>query len=343
MRSSFYVLILTALFYPLVGVSATPENPAKAPTLKPTIEELRQTLAMNYNFSPFIPFDLLRQHVGKISYQPIQYMRAGQVSFAYLTVGHKIERAPKEFDVVWSEKNLSWKLNYDNGRALLSEDKSLMGVIGPDGIYLVDGNHKSLTSLYFGAKTAPIFLKEDLSIKADGTAMTIEEFRSIMKERGHVFLTKIDGSVSEWPPLLDQMENDPNRHFISLITTKLKIKIKEDGKVKIKNRRGSDDPILVKIGRDVEFFELELSRRLHAAGLHYEDRFGDRPPHNFIAIAARLLWDMRQAGDPFLKKILMFSEPHPLTNEQLEVLLEKFFKENPIACESYLTNPDSYF
>ncbi len=343
MRLSFYVLILTTLFYPLVGFSSTPLLPADSPTLKPTLVQLRQTVSLHYNFTPHIPLELLRRKLGKISYQPIQYMRAAQVSFAYLTVAHKIERAPHEFDVAWSDKSLSWKLSHDEGRALLPEDKSLMGIIGPDGIYLVDGNHKSLTSLYFGAKTAPIFLKEDLSLNDNGTPRTIEDFRTLMKQRGHVFLTKMDETELDWTPLLDQMENDPNRHFISLITAKLKIKIKNDGQVKIKNRRGSDEPVLIKIGRDIEFFELMLSRRLHHAGLHYEDRFGNHPPKNFIAIAARLLWDMQEAGDPFLKKILMFPEPRHLSTEQLEELLEKFFKENPKTCEAFLTNPDSYF
>lgn len=343
MRLSLYVLILTILFYPHVGVSSTPENPFKAPTLTPTIEQLQQTLNIHYNFTPLLPLEELRKKIGKVSYQPIQYMRAGQVSYAFLTVVHKIERAPKEFDVTWNEKTQSWNMNYDGGRALLPEEKSLMGVIGPDGIYLEDGHHKGLTSLYFGAKTAPIFLTEDLSVKADGSPMTIEEFRLIMKKRGHVFLTKIDGSETDWPPLLHQMENDPNRHFISLITAKLKIKIKDDGTINIKKRRGSDEPVLIKIGRDVEFFEMEFSRRLHAAGLHYEDRWGDRPPLKFTEVAARILWQMREDGDPFLNKILMFPAARTITNDELEDSLEKFFKENPASCESLLTTHDPYF
>lgn len=342
MRLSFYILILTALFYPVVGFSSTPET-LQPPTYHPSIEELQQTLNTNYSFTPLLPLESLRKKVGTISYLPLQYMRAGQVSFAFLTVAHKIARAPKEFDVIWNEKTMAWRLNYDHGRALLPEDKSLMGVLGPDGIYLLDGNHKSLTSLYFAAKTAPIFLREDLSIKPDGTPYTIEEFRALMKQRGHVFLTKVDGNTEDWTPLLNQMENDPNRHFISLITAKLKIKMKDDGTVKIRKRRGSHEPVLIKIGRDVEFFELELSRRLHAAGLHYKDEWGDHPPQKFVEVAAHILWQMRTAGDPFLNKILMFPEPRSISNEDLEQLLEQFFKENPIACEFLLSNPDTYF
>lgn len=343
MPSSLYVLILTAFFSPFCDFARAEEAPAKAPTLTPTLSQFRRMISKNHHFNADLPFDKLRKYVGKTVHLPLEYMRSGQVSFAFLTVVDKISRAPEEFHVEWSSKNKEWKFKYNGGKSLLPKTKSLMGVLGPDGIYLLDGNHKSLTSLYFGAKTAPIYLKEDLSVKADGTPYTQEEFREVMKTRGYVFLNNIDGSTAEWTPHLNHMHNDPNRHFVSLITTKLQIHFREDDSVKIKNRRGSEEPLLVKIGRDAEFFELEFSKRLHARGLHYMDKWGNNPPKEFIKEAAEVLWEMRIAGDAFLQKILIFREPRKYSESDLEAILTQFYKLNPQLCEALLNSEDTYF
>jgi len=340
MRVSCFLLILIAFFHPLTAFCSKDKAHFKRPTLTPTIEQFFVRVEQNYFFTPNLPFAHLRKIIGKTQFLPIDYMRASQVSFGFLTAQDKIERAKEEFGAKWDEEKGRWLFNKDNdhGRSLFPERRNALGVLGPDGIYVVDGHHKILTSLYYGATTYPITLIEDLSVDKNGKPYTREEFRALMKERGHLFLTMMDGSEADWVPLLHKMTNDPNRFFVTLITMKLKIKIK-DGDAKIKEQKGSTNPVIIKIGRDAEFFEFEFAKRLHAAGIHYDDAWGKNPPLGFIEKAAEILWQMRETGDPFLNDVLMFPVPMDISKEDLEKILNEFLKGKSHVCQTLMTDP----
>src|SRR3982751_2539079 len=109
MRSTCYLLILAALFYPLTAFCGKDRAHIKPPTLSPTIEQLFERIEKTYFFNSNLPYVALRKAVGKTVFLPIDYMRASQVSFGFLVAQDKIERAEEEYGAKWDDEIGVWR------------------------------------------------------------------------------------------------------------------------------------------------------------------------------------------------------------------------------------------
>lgn len=200
----------------------------------------------------------------------------------------------------WAKQNSNgngWKLRFDNGKAVYSLNKAYPVILAPFGYLLVDGHHHLMASRTFGAQTAPVYLVADLS------QLTEEEFWKKAEIKNFVFLIDVNGKRTLPPKDFQELQNDPNRYFISLV----RLKFKNDG---YERPQGTDYPLWIKREHiDAPFLECKAADALTQAQFIYdEDAFGKAPSDASIELARKILLKTNIAGFELVKEKIHFSD-----------------------------------
>jgi hypothetical protein len=240
---------------------------------------------------------------GDVVYLPIKHMAPGQGSFSFRTVQEKIKNAPRYWGVNWVESQGKWILPRNQFTALHPYSKSALGILLKDVILIIDGNHKILTSLYYGASTAPVRILKNWS------DLTLEQALPKLRKKGYVFPYNTEGEIlNEWPNFKDIQDN-PYRYLAIQLLLKCQIEV-TNGSLKVKNLRGQSQPLICKINRDLPFLELHLSRLWKLRGLEYNS--DEEPSEETINQAKQIVLDefkMESTEFSFLKNILILDPP----------------------------------
>lgn len=250
---------------------------------------------------------------GDLVYLPINWMLPGQGTFAFLSVLKKIQSAPTEWSADWDAQAQEWRLTSDNGKALYPASKSALVILLADSVLVIDGNHKVLTSIYYGSQTIPAKIAKNWS------HLTLAEAMPKLVKKDLIFPYNAKGerlSVSQLPDY-STIEDYPLRFLASLVLLKCQVQIDEDQSLKILKIRGSTSPIICKLNRDIPFLELHIARTWQTLGLNYT------PNHDIteeLLESAReiLIQESQKARSKhsFLKSVLLLNSPIQLDSIQ---------------------------
>lgn len=284
--------------------------------------------------------------VGETAFVDVSWLRPGQATFSYYTILGKINNTAEEFGLKWNGKSATWQLPFDSARAVFPLKKAALGVLLKDGIVLADGNHKLLTSLYYGAETLPV------RILADWRKYTLQEAFLDLVDANFIFPYSRSGERLHRLPTFAQLEDEPFRYLAQKLLLKCQVEESKEGELRITDTRGSRTPVVCKLNRDVPFLELRMALALRMGGLQYSPRIGVEPSRGVVEKAREILLAARQSGKAVFKSLksslfveepISIHKPRHLSDEEMEMVLQlisEHLSDHKI-CESVLG--DSYF
>lgn len=252
--------------------------------------------------------------IGEVSFVPILALENQQKDFSFVRLLQQLKKGIKENGARFSEKKERWLLNADHGRSLFDEDSDLVGVFYRGRVYLADGHHKALASIYIGAETAPVHIIDDWSDK------TPEEFHFAMKTAGFSHWKNQRGQTIR-PVTFCAMEDNPNLMLARLLIRRVQVRMEHGARLKIKVGSGSTRPIALKINHDIPFLEKEIADALGRAGVRFNDSRGDQDID--MEERAQYLGVLTKVArrHPRLRYVLLLDSPSHFENLDLEPLL----------------------
>lgn len=218
-----------------------------------------------------------------------------------------------------------------------------MGILLTDCILIIDGNHKTLTSLYFGAKTVPVRIAKNWSHLS-----FVEAKAKLLKKDLILPFNSMGEELNVWPNFLE-LEDNPFRYIVTKFLLKTQIELTKEGSIKLKNLRGNPEPLIIKINRDLAYLELLLANMWIKMGLdpysllkeeNWEQKLREVTINEFKKKRTKFL---------FLKKLLvvdsalqMSSVSHPSEEDikNIELRIQEFLNSHH-SCEASLK--DAYF
>lgn len=220
-------------------------------------------MKISRNFFALLIFLVGSSLVAESMYVPLSQVFPGQVRYSNMNVLDKIDKAKAKGEAKCDDTQCKFK--FDKGQSILSLKKALPVVKAPFGLVLLDGHHDTLASIRLGAKTIPVFIKEDLSNLSE------EEFWIQSSQKGWSYPYAIGGAWQVPVPEkgFGQLVNDPNRYFAAI--TARKCDLSTDAP---EESRGALYPLWIKVGIDVPFIEFKISDMLNNNGFVYDEQKG---------------------------------------------------------------------
>ncbi len=327
------------------------------PSVPKTPQNLLEILKKSHHFSPPNKDPELRKALrysdlekGEEAYLPISWLQPGQASFSFLTVKSKIQTVAEEWGAQWDTRKARWNLPFDGQKALFPQSKSALVLLLSDSVLVLDGNHKVMTSLFFGAETMPVKIANNWS------HLSLKEALPRLIENDLVFpFDPMGKTIKEWPSFTSIPDN-PLRYLAAKLLLKCQIQLDEDKELQIKKARGSSNPVVCKLNRDLPFLELRMARVWKKSGIEFRSKDLESSPNELtselVEAARNSLIEGRNKNGPeyeFLKEVLILESPlnlgpsKNLTEEERKKLLVliQAHLETRKSCGALLA--DSYF
>lgn len=190
-------------------------------------------------------------------YVDIHTVYPSQHRYSSLNVKQKIEKG--ENDGYHCEQ-AQLIFHFDNGKSIYAV-KNAIPVLKVNSIYiLVDGHHSVLASIELGASTVPVHIIHVLTRPLDN------EFWQWAATNNYAYLIDIKGNLSIPPPDdITQLQDDPLRYFAAITARKYE---EIEG-----SWIGAENPLWIKVGKDIPFIEMKIADLLRASGFSYQ--YGD--------------------------------------------------------------------
>ena len=321
------LILLIAL---LVGASAWSKDSYKAPSERPDWTEFQHFCRLHRSATEgdYLP----RKPSESTLYVPIGVIEGSQSRFSFKrfldTMAKDLTKGddPPHF----SRKFGHWVFPYDDGRSFYPLRKALQGYFYRGKIYLDDGHHRALISLYTGADTVPVHIlpskwAEQLSPK---------QFHAEMERRGLSRFRNFRGEPMKSRDLCE-MVDDPNLMLARYLMRKVEVSF-ENGQLQVELKGGSHMPIAIKISNDIPYWEYELADPLHRAGVRFDDRRDDRDMgykerRTYLEILQRAA---RRNPHSRLNEILFLDEPTPVDELKVKKLVLEHLERH--SCERLL-------
>lgn len=308
---------------PRVGLAVSKDTPP----LKPSHADFREFCAHHRQGAN--RFKLATPKLNEVIWVPIHALEASQTRFSFDRVVAALDKVVKAERLDQDKgRNKGYLPPYDDGQSFFPKKRKTTGIFYRGKLFILDGHHRALVSTYLGAQTVPMEVLADWSHKPPNV------FFNDMHEHGYSYLMDADGNTAAHRDLCDLLE-DPFLLLARKLMLRVDLKFKEDGTAKILDTRGSNQPIAIKINRDIPFFEFEIADRLHRAGVTWEP--GEK-------ISNQRLWEFleilrtRRESDRF-SKVLLLDEPTYVKDlELLEMILDHIKIYN---CEHQLMSGDN--
>jgi len=207
-------------------------------------------------------------------YVEIARIHPGQAMYSWLNTEEKITQALDK-NYATKKDNGTFKLHYDNERALYPIKKAFPVLNTPWGLILLDGHHRAMASIAMGATTLPV------TIYADVTDAGLDELKNIIAAR--TYPVDATGNRVQIPCNLNQLVDDPNRYLAKISTYEGK-----DSRIEYPlwipaEAENEDDP------QEFSSQEFAISILLNKQGWIYKNSYGNKIPENFLNHARVLL------------------------------------------------------
>jgi len=303
--------ILVVLFFSLVFPTWAQNPPESDTFLNRTFSnwDLMQKSASPQVETPFFPLQGLIRGQDAVSVQNI-------ISEKYST-----RLANKDF--TWNATQNRWSFAYDGGRSVVPATDPIIGIRGPQGIVIIDGHHDLVLSVFLGAKTIPVQIKEDLS------KLSPLEFWQNLKQRNLVYLKDDAKALASALPQMTRMQDSPNRYLATLLAMKVLTQEVENDQLKVSSINKSKNSIWIKLNQSVPFIEFHIAKILSDAGIRYDAKWGKDLPVEIVEQARCALLDAKLSGGyPQLKRIAILDSSQEamqanMNSEWLTRVLEK--------------------
>lgn len=264
--------------------------------------------------------------LGAVQYISVQSIFASQPEFTFLKVLKELKEAESAFGVRFSKKTKKFKLAYSKGRSAFPSSKTAFGILYKGHIYLVDGHHKVLVSLYFGAKALPVRVLDDWSSLSNAAfSKRMQDSRFAYSDKFYFF---------------SELRDNPNLYLARLLIQKVKGTIELE-QFNISSVQGAKKPLLLKYNEGIPFIEFYLADLMSRNGIYYKNKWGDKIPLKVRKKIKKLLeQDVIKKGSPLYGAILV-SEQEPIESlspryNQLRARLIFDSWINKISCDEFI-------
>lgn len=325
MNKSLYMLKIFVLAGILVlAPTLNAKSSAAAPTGKPDWAEFKYFCQMHRGGA-----DLLKiapPPVDQISFIPVRALQNQQTDFSFIRLLQQLQKGIHRGGAEFSRKNDRWKLPFDNGRSLFGDDSDLVGIYYRGRVYLADGHHKALASIYIGAETAPVH------ILGDWSKLTQQEFDKAMSDLGYSHWVNYRGHAVK-PVDFCAMVDNPNLMLARLLIRRIVVEGRGQ-RIKIEVGSGSELPIALKINHDIAFLEREIADAISRAGHTFDDTRADEDiPKKERAMYLEILQRVAPRH-PRLKHVLLLKKPTKVESLDLEAIIREHLAQP--ECEQKL-------
>lgn len=265
--------------------------------------------------------------IGVTKYFPTSVIEGTQSRFSFDRFLDTLRKAQKSAGLAYSVRENTWSFAHNRGLSVYGLEKRLAGIFYRGRIYIVDGHHRALVSVYTGAQTLPVQITDDLS------HLTRAQFFAYLREHRLSYFRNYRGLDTE-PVGLCEMADDPNYQLARFLIRRVDVAY-VNGHFEVSNDRGAKTPIAIKINQDIPYFENEIADALHRAGVVF-DPIRDKKDLTLEELSGYLDILKRAARNESLglSRILLLDQPTPVAEMKLKVsILEHFVK---FGCEDLL-------
>lgn len=266
--------------------------------------------------------------IGKIQYIPLGAIQASQSRFSFDRLQETLNKTIYEEEGAYRKKK-KWRFAHDKGQSPFAPDQHGYGIFYRGQVYLNDGHHHTLISLYLGAKTMPI------TIVADWSDLGEKEFLSRMESHRFSYLHDAWGRPAGPLDLCD-MVDDPNLFLARRIIRRVEAGF-DYGRFTIYKSRGADVPIAIKVNGDIPFYEFEIADALRRAGVYVDGKY--KPSKADLKKYSRILRAERELNNSRLKDMLLLKKPTALDKLDLKMLILEHLARK--SCEQELLLKES--
>ncbi len=293
--------------------SAHAKSTPPAPTGTPDWAEFRYFCQIHRSDAQSVTVE--RPPIGEVSFIPVRALQNQQTDFSFVRLMQQMQKALKHKDAEYSKKRGQWILPHDGGRSLFDKETDLVGIFYRGRVYLADGHHKALASIYIGAETAPVAIIDDWSKKPP------REFAQAMADAGYSHWINVRGqSVS--PVDFCSMVDNPNLMLARMLIRRI-VAEGYGKKLIISVGSGSQMPIALKINHDIPFLEREIADALSRAGVLFDDTrtdedIGKKERREYLDILRKVA-----RRHPRLGKVLLLAKPSKVESLDLEAILRE--------------------
>lgn len=318
----YFIWTLVALL-PSLGLAA----PKGTPSLKPSQAEFREFCAQHRQAAA--RFKLPTPKLNEVIWVPVHALEASQTRFSFDRVLAAMDKLVKNEGLDEDKgRKKGYQPPHNNGSSFYPKKRKTTGLYYRGKLFILDGHHRALISTYLGAETIP------MEVLADWSHKSPDVFLKDMHEYGYSYLMDANGNPSAHRDLCDLLE-DPYLMLARKLMLRVDLKFKSDGTAKLLEIRGSDQPIAIKINRDIPFFEFEIADRLRRAGVTWQngEKISNKRLHEFLEILRTQRESSRFA------QVLLLDEPTYVKDlELLEMITDHIKVYN---CEHQLMSGDN--
>jgi hypothetical protein len=334
---SFLNLILLGAFFALVSTSVI-TLASDAPTsnaLNPDLETFNKIVKKNWKEKVAEKEPLPKIEIGSVQYLPPEVLKASQQEFTFIKITDEIQEVTEKFRTEYDAKTKTFKFAFDQGRSALPTQKAAIGILHRGKIYLVDGHHKVLLSLYLNAETIPVHVLEDWS---DFSPL---EFRKKMIEQGYAYAYDKNGDPIDRFSDFDEMKDNPNLFLSRLLIQKVKGGIELE-KFNIYSVSGAKKPLILKFNEGLPFVEYFIADLLAENDIIYDPEWERKVPKPVRKQIRALLEEEAQNPKSLLRDVILvgkedeISSRGPEENAKRVELIFKHFAAR-INCDKFIS------
>lgn len=321
-------LTLTLLAALALGWS-TSAKPAigPRPTFEQFVEACKATRALALNQK------LEGVQVGEIAYYPSWSIEGLQTRFSFERFIATLDKAQVKNGLEWDEGKKVWKFAHNRKSSVYAVKKRLTGIFYRGRIFLIDGHHRALVSLYTGAASVPVHVIADWSDK-----FSPPKFFSELADRKFSYFENARGGPSAIVDICNMID-DPNLQLARFLIYRVNVDLKGD-EIEISNGRGARRPLALKINQDIQFFEFEIADALTRAGVRFDPkRDEDDLTRNELKGYSAILHRAAKRPNSRLSEILLLEEPQNVAKLDLSALIQEHIEVS--GCERILLASES--
>lgn len=321
----------------LVGVSAT-QFEANA-TLSPSASEIHDTLLSN--FKCLKAETSFKFEVGVTQFVPLSLIKASQPGFTAIKLVDELREAVDRYGVEMTEKGPVLR----DGRSVYPPHKKAFGVVYDGRVYLLDGHHKALISLYFNAHSMPVEIIADWTRNSSGKLRTEAEFREKMTDPKNAYAYPFDSEGAPTSQFFDlcDLRDDPNLYLARLLIQKVKATVSLES-LQVREVSGSDHPLILKLNEGVPFLEFYIAATLSREGITYEREWRKDIPDKVRTQIRKALQEEVERDNSPLRRIILLddyanlpTEERSLDRKRMKIIYKHLL--NRLECDDLLGSP----
>ncbi len=257
---------------------------------------------LNSNFRCLEPEPGFKFEVGVTQFVPLSLIKASQPGFTAIKAIGELQEAVDRYGV--AETSDGYILR--DGRSVYPPDKKAFGIVYNGRVYLLDGHHKALVSLYFNAHSMPVEIIADWTYDSNGKERSESEFREEMVHPKHAYAYPRDADGSETNRFYDlcELKDDPNLFLSRLLIQKVKAVVSLES-LHVREVSGSNNPLILKLNEGIPFLEFYIAAALKRSGIDYDISWGKRIPDRVRERIRNTLKEELENDDSPIKGIIL--------------------------------------